>query len=193
MNLESRLRYDPSGRTRNDGSMSEPILRSATRADVPALSDTVQQGFEGYRAWAPRGWDPPDAALHGSSIRARLADPACFCLLAEAGPTLEPAGHVAYLPATGERAVAHVWMLFVRERWWGTGLATELLRRAVAAATDAGYRGMRLHTPAEHGRARAFYEREGWRLDGESFHDPMLGLALVTYRRGIARPTGDQV
>jgi hypothetical protein len=57
----------------------------------------------------------------------------------------------------------------------------------VAEAREAGsYTAMRLHTPAEHGRARRFYEREGWTADAPAFYEPMLGLALVTYRRALA-------
>jgi ribosomal protein S18 acetylase RimI-like enzyme len=76
-------------------------------------------------------------------------------------------------------------MLFVREPWWGTGLATRLLARAVAEAQARGYGAMRLHTPGEHRRARRFYEREGWTADDPAFYEPMLGLTLVTYRRAL--------
>jgi GNAT superfamily N-acetyltransferase len=164
--------------------MVEALIRPATLADAPALAATVQEGFESYREWAPRGWDPPAPELHLSGIRERMGDPGCVCLLAEAGG--EPAGHVAYLPAREEAGVAHIWMLFVRRAQWGSGVAALLLSRAVASATREGYAGMRLHTPAEHARARAFYEREGWTADSPPFYEPMLGLTLVTYRRALA-------
>ena len=44
---------------------------------------------------------------------------------------------------------------------------------------------MQLYTPARHGRARAFYEREGWRTDGVATLEPMIGLDLVRYVRGL--------
>jgi GNAT superfamily N-acetyltransferase len=160
--------------------MPELTMRAAVAADAADLAATVAEGFESYRAWAPRGWDPPDPAIQLAGIRDRLPAPGCFCLLAEDNG--EPAGHVAYIPAREEPGVAHLWMLFVRERWWGTGLAADLLGRASAAAGDEGYTAMRLHTPAEHARARAFYEREGWHAASAPFYEPMLGLTLVTYR-----------
>lgn len=163
--------------------MTPPSIRAATLADAHELAVTVFEGFESYRDWAPAGWDPPAAALQLSGIRDRLPEDGCVCLLAEAGGT--QAGHVAYSPAREEPGVAHIWMLFVRRAWWGTGLATDLLARAVAEATREGYAGMRLHTPAEHARARAFYEREGWSAPDPPFYEPMLGLALVTYRLGL--------
>jgi hypothetical protein len=56
---------------------------------------------------------------------------------------------------------------------------------AVAGARERGLGRMRLQTPAEHARARRFYEREGWESDGEPVYEPMLGLVLVTYRREL--------
>jgi GNAT superfamily N-acetyltransferase len=158
-------------------------FRPATLADAPALADVVHEGFESYTEWAPRGWDPPAPALHLAGIRDRLPEPGCVCLLAEAGGAAE--GVVAYAPAREEPGVAHIWMLFLRRARWGTGLAGDLLGRAVSAATGEGYRGMRLHTPAGHARARAFYEREGWTSAHPPFYEPMLGLELVTYRLGL--------
>jgi GNAT superfamily N-acetyltransferase len=158
-------------------------VRPATLSDAPELAATVGEGFESYREWAPAGWDPPSAPMQLSGIRDRLPADGCVCLLAETDG--EHAGHVAYIPAREEPGTAHIWMLFVRRVWWGTGLAADLLARAVAAATTEGYAGMRLHTPADHMRARAFYEREGWTAADPPFYEPMLGLALVTYRRRL--------
>lgn len=160
--------------------MPELVFRPATLADAPALADVVREGFESYREWAQPGWDPPAPPLHLSGIRDRLPEAGCVCLLAEAAP--ETAGVVAYAPAREEPGVAHIWMLFLRRARWGSGLAADLLTRAVAAASHEGYAAMRLHTPAEHARARAFYEREGWRAADPPFYEPMLGLELVTYR-----------
>jgi GNAT superfamily N-acetyltransferase len=163
--------------------MRQLPVRPATLADAPALAETVLEGFESYRTWAPRGWDPPAPALHLAGIRDRLPEPGCVCLLAE--DAAGPVGHVAFVPARDEPGVAHIWMLFVREPWWGTGLAADLLARAVASAAAEGYRAMRLHTPAEHARARRFYEREGWCAPAPAFYEPMLGLTLVTYRTDL--------
>jgi GNAT superfamily N-acetyltransferase len=159
----------------------EPRLRSASAEDVPGLVETVRQGFETYRAWAPRGWTPPELELHLAGVRGRMAERGSWCEIAEHGG--EPVGQVGTVPARGAPRAAHVWMLFVREGWWGTGLATRLLDRAVQRAAADGHEELRLQTPSEHARARAFYEREGWRREGEALYEPMLGLVLVSYRR----------
>ena len=164
--------------------------RPATLDDVPELAETVHLGFESYRAFAPRGWDPPPEAIERARIADRLPLADAWCRIAEAGGA--PAGHVALLAArerTAERApipgVAHLWMLFVREPWWGSGLARRLHGMAIEEAAARGYEAMRLDTPAGQARARAFYEREGWATDGVVAFEPMLGLELVTYRRAV--------
>jgi ribosomal protein S18 acetylase RimI-like enzyme len=205
-----------------------PTIRPATVADVAAMAETVTEGFETYREWAPRGWDPPAPALQLAGIRDRLPTAGCICFVAEhatpaggstsggedssrapsapptpvrpapppavrsapppavrSAPRVVVAGQVAYVPAREELGVAHIWMLFVRREAWGSGIAALLLARAVEEATHEGYASMRLHTPAEHRRARAFYEREGWSAASPPFYEPMLGLTLVTYRRPL--------
>jgi GNAT superfamily N-acetyltransferase len=165
-------------------------FRRPTLADARSMLDTVQLGFESYREWAPHGWDPPSPAVDYARIRANLILPDTWCLIAEDDGA--PAGHVAFTPArtrTEPReplpGLAHLWMLFLRPPWWGTGLARELLARAVEEAAARGYEAMRLETPAGAGRARAFYVREGWTAAGVPVHAPALGLDVVEYRRAL--------
>ena len=115
-----------------------------------------------------------------------------WCLLAEQDSRV--AGYVAFLPATDSRRpiddprLAHFWMLFVRSRWWGSGLAPRLHAAACDAAGERGYAEMRLFTPAEQWRARRFYERERWNLSDGPYVDEDLGLAVVEYRRRVGAP-----
>jgi GNAT superfamily N-acetyltransferase len=170
--------------------------RRATVADVPVLTETQHQGFEGYGTFAPRGWTPPDRQAEEKGIRDRLSRPSAWCVIAHDGDAV--AGHVGFLAARereGDRelipGLAHLWALFVREPYWGSGLAGRLHAMALAEAHARGYRAMRLHTPSGQARARAFYEREGWTTDGAAWFEPMLALDLVEYRRGLPGSTGD--
>jgi GNAT superfamily N-acetyltransferase len=169
-------------------------IRPATLDDVPDLTETMRQGFAGYAAFLPRGWAPPPAEEEAAGIRERLGN--AWCVIAHDAPGV--AGHVAFFSAgerTGDEApipgLAHLWMLFVREPWWGSGLARTLLAMAVDEAAAQGYDAMRLYTPAGHARARRFYEREGWTAVGEPRYHPMLALDLVEYRRRLPASAGD--
>jgi GNAT superfamily N-acetyltransferase len=156
-------------------------LRRATAEDTDAMSETLAIGFDGYRAFAAPGWQPPDvrSAPELARMRARLQMPSTWAMIAEEDGLV--AGHVGFIPQPGVPGGAHLWQLFLRPPWWGTGLAAVLLRAALDAATAAGYRRMRFYTPRDQARARAFYEREGFSHTGwEGLEEP-LGLVLVEY------------
>jgi GNAT superfamily N-acetyltransferase len=177
-------------------------IRRATLADASALAEITRLGFESYRAWNPPGWEPPPHLLELRGIRQRLQLPDTWCVLATA-PGGEAAGHVGFMrarepnpagppvpPVPGPVAGrAHVWSLFVRPTWWGTGLARRLHALAVREAAAQGYERMQLVTPTGQARARAFYEREGWRAAPPSFTEPMLDLELIRYERPLT-PAG---
>src|SRR6185436_10519045 len=123
-------------------------IRPATLGDVPVLSETVRQGFDGYRAFLPAGWEPPAEEFEEGRISERLGLEDTWCRIAREGA--QPAGHIAFLAAREQTdgrpiipGLAHLWMLFVREPWWGSGLAPHLLDLAVTEAARQGYAAMR--------------------------------------------------
>jgi hypothetical protein len=59
------------------------------------------------------------------------------------------------------------------------------MQRAVAGAVVQGYGRMRLITPRDQVRARAFYEREGFSHTGWEALEQPLGLVLVEYAREL--------
>jgi GNAT superfamily N-acetyltransferase len=176
--------------------MADPFeLRPVRVEDADAMAESMRLGFESYRAWAPRGWDPPPAGVEARQIAERLVSDDVWGTIALADGA--HAGHVAFAPArthdeqrTPIAGLAHLWHLFVRPPWWGSGLAPRLLAQAVAEAAGRGYPVMRLFTPAGNARGRAFYEREGWRLEGESHYEALLALEIVQYRRDLPASKG---
>jgi GNAT superfamily N-acetyltransferase len=165
-------------------------MRVAGPEDAERINDVRQQGFEGYRSFGPPGWEPPAAAAELATIRARLASPDVWCFLAEEDGDM--AGHIAAMPAnhhphwvTEDAELAHLWQLFLRERWHGSGLAGELHAAGLAEARRRGFTSMRLYTPAGQARARRFYEREGWSTTGDLVEDTAFGMPLVEYRRRL--------
>jgi diamine N-acetyltransferase len=165
-------------------------LRPAVPSDASRLGALMIEGFEGYRSFAPPGWEPPDVGQELKPFAERLGDPEVWCLVAEQEG--EVVGHVAFMPArihsrpSDEPGLAHFWQLFVREPWWGTGLATALHTEAVREAASRGFTSMRLFTVGRHARARRFYEREGWIAVAEILDALDFGMPLVEYRRPIS-------
>lgn len=154
----------------------------------------VVDGVGSYRDFAP-GWRPPpygeDTVLATEWV---LSRPETFYLVAE--DARGHAGQCGFHPAHEERmmrgaplpGIAHFWQLFVRRDLWGSGLAGRLHDLTVAEIGRRGYERARLFTPAPHARARAFYERRGWRTSGRAVRD--LGeppLELVEYVLDVAR------
>ena len=168
------------------------VLRPAVPADAERLAEVTAEAFEGYRGFAPAGWQPPPPAAEVDRLRDLLAGADLWCLVAERDGAV--AGHTAFLPAAqaihpiDEPQLAHVRALFVRPGHWGTGLARQLHSAALEAAAARGYTAMRLFTPADQGRARRFYEREGWILHAEPSFEAALGLFLVEYRYALTSP-----
>ena len=63
--------------------------------------------------------------------------------------------------------------LYVLKEWHGTGVAAELMERALAAAERRGARHMQLSVYVDNHRARRFYERFGFEAVGR--YDFMVG------------------
>jgi GNAT superfamily N-acetyltransferase len=82
-----------------------------------------------------------------------------------------------------EPRAAELRALFVRPRWFGTGLADRLHEEFVAAARARAYPWAWLSTPAANARARRFYERRGWRAD--TLVDIHYGMPWAIYGRSL--------
>ena len=167
-----------------------PAIRRATPADAEAMDALAMAGIATYRDFAPSGWEPPVAGEAVERTRARLEGDDAFALIAEDEDGGQ-AGHVMTVPASLARAAAddprlsHLSQLFLRPDHWGTGLATDLLHRALADAAHRGFTAIRLFSAAGQARARRFYEREGFATTGPPQFDAETGLDIVEYRRPL--------
>jgi putative acetyltransferase len=70
----------------------------------------------------------------------------------------------------GAACVTEGWLegLYVVPERWGTGLADELHDRALEEVRKLGSESCRLWVLEDNTRARRFYERRGWRENGET-------------------------
>lgn len=125
--------------------MKDPVIRQATCADIPAMSQirlavrenvlshpsrVTEQMYQDYLEKLGRGWV---AELDGEIV--------AFCY--------------------ADREHASIWALFVQPGFEGNGLAKHLLKLAVNWLFELGHQSVKLDTTA-HTRADRFYVMQGW-------------------------------
>jgi GNAT superfamily N-acetyltransferase len=130
-------------------------IRPARRGDeevLLAVQRSSSQAALGH-VFPPERYPFPDDAV-GESWAELLRRDGITTLIAEVAG--RPAGLVTWSPAWLHR-------LFVVPEQWGSGLAAGLHDEAVGALA----RPCHLWVLEQNARARRFYERRGWRADGE--------------------------
>jgi len=94
---------------------------------------------------------------------------------------------VAVGPAVDEDGrVGELYAIYALPEAWGSGAGRSLIRAGVQALHDAGYGEAILWVLEDNPRARRFYEREGWELDGAEKEDDFLGVRVAEVRYRIA-------
>lgn len=148
-------------------------LRRAVAADAPALSILASATFLETYAQRLDGADLiAHCCTHNTVARFAdwLADPATVITLAEHEPGHAPIGYTVVtapdfpMPTTPrDRELRRIYLL---GQTHGTGLAAAMMDRALADAAADGADRMLLGVWDQNGRARAFYERQGFRIVG---------------------------
>lgn len=69
---------------------------------------------------------------------------------------------------------------YVHPSRWGSGVASSLMVTALDRARDAGYRSVFLTAYERSARARAFYEKMGFRETGRTFETELPGYGPTT-------------
>ena len=83
-------------------------------------------------------------------------------------------------------AEAELFAIYVLPEAWGTGAGSALMRAGIEAMRLRASGDAVLWVLDDNPRARRFYEREGWALDGERKEDEYLGLRVAEVRYRIA-------
>lgn len=164
-------------------------IRIATAADARAIAEIhVASWQEGYRGQLP------DSYLKSLSVDARetkreqaLRNGASVLLAEHAG---EPIGFVSYgrsrdddAPETG----AEIYGFYVHPDAWSTGIGQQLHDGALAALGTSGWTVVTLWVLTSNERARRFYSRHAWMLDGATKVVELDGVTLseVRYKRAL--------
>lgn len=148
-------------------------LRQAVPGDAPALSLVAAATFLETFAGTIAG---PDMVRHCSlnsapaKFEAWIADRACIASLAEHPNGAAPVGYTLLVPPdlpidTDARDI-ELRRIYALSLTRGTGLGHRLMARAIDDACALGHHRMLLGVLGSNVAARAFYEREGFRLAG---------------------------
>jgi GNAT superfamily N-acetyltransferase len=102
----------------------------------------------------------------------------------------EDDGHVVGFVSIGDSRQGpdegELYAIYVLPDAWGTGAGAGLMAAAVEALRSA-YPTSILWVLDDNPRARRFYEREGWELDGGTQTEDFLGLAVTEVRYRLRR------
>lgn len=154
--------------------MADPFrLRPAGTADAAALSLVASAAFLDAYARVLDGADLVAHCLnHNTAERfaAWVGDAASVVMLAEAEPGGAPLGYsvltASDFPIPPERGDIELRRIYTLRQAHGSGMGAALMARAVADAVQRGCRRMLLGVWDQNHRARAFYERSGFRVIG---------------------------
>jgi GNAT superfamily N-acetyltransferase len=114
----------------------------------------------------------------------------------------EIVGYASYGPERGLNGVprttrdapepprrAELYALYVAPGWWSTGTGRALMQRVLEETRREGYPQITVWVLEQNARARRFYERAGFRLQGRSHVLYELGgVTEISYEQDIAPP-----
>jgi ribosomal protein S18 acetylase RimI-like enzyme len=128
--------------------------------------------------------------LASVSIDARLAQWERILAAGQSDVFVAAADGIVGFVSTGDSrdadAEAELFAIYVLPRAWGTGAGSVLMGAGIEAMRLRASGDAVLWVLDDNPRARRFYEREGWTLDGERKEDEYLGLRVPEVRYRIA-------
>lgn len=163
-----------------------PVIRPATHADVPAITNCY------LRSWRAAYRDHLDSEILEIEAEKRrpfdwhhgIDDDTASVLIATIDGAVVGVVQAELSPAS-PRDLPEITMLYVDTKAWGTGAASRLLEVATSWMRARGTTAARLRVVEVHGRARRFYEREGWVVDQQMQPARNDFARLIYYRRTI--------
>lgn len=162
-------------------------VRPARREDATAITQAYLASWTAAYAGTldPSVLDVEAAARSGHDWLGAVADERRTVLVACAAGDVVGVAE-AREPPGGDRDLPEVAMLYVVPSWWGTGVAVALLDGACDWIRRRSYPAARLRVVEVHERARRFYEREGWTVDGTLAPARNRLFPLIYYRRELS-------
>lgn len=166
--------------------MAASEVREATAAEVAAACDLWNRA-EAARTGRPT--DPAEAREFADGMTSAVAKPGARLLVGVLDGQL--VGAVYGVPLREDPTTAQVALLAVAPKLWGQGIGTQMLQALTDALRRQGCLHLRMNVDPTNRRARALYERNGWRHVGETEHAAGADEPELIYRVDLA-PTREQ-
>ena len=164
-----------------------PLIRPARAEDAAAVTDvhtrTWQAAYE-HVFGAERL-----ASIDVSRRRAFAEQSIASGRVAVAEKDDRIVGFVAVGPSTDVEGEGELYAIYVLPEAWGSGAGHGLMDAAKELLRES-YRDATLYVLDDNLRARRFYEREGWSLDGTTKTDELLGVPVAEVRYRISFADG---
>jgi len=165
------------------------VVRIATPEDARAIAEIhVASWQEGYRGQLPDNYLNSLSAEAREKMWAQALREGVSVLLAEhAG---KPLGFVSFGPSRDDDAPetsGEIYGLYLHPDAWSTGKGQHLQESALVALAASGSTVVTLWVLISNDRARRFYSRHGWQLDGATKVIELDGVTLseVRYKRAL--------
>jgi len=160
-------------------------IRQASAAEIDLLAAIHEQAAcAAYGHAFPPGAPFPRAAAR-TDILGQVTRAGSRVLVAAVDGT--DAGFTVVGRSTNQAAggaTGEIHLLHVRPAFWGSGVGRRLLAAASDALVADGHAAATLWVLVSNGRARRFYEREGWLADGATaIEQHGVPIEVMRYRR----------
>jgi GNAT superfamily N-acetyltransferase len=138
------------------------VLRTATRADVPAIVDLIAADQLGATRDGVR--DEKDLAAYAAAFQSIEADPAHLLLVAEQDGQIVGTFQLSFLPGLARRGAlrAQIEAVRVADNQRGSGVGAAMMRWAISEAQRRGCSLVQLTTDKARADAHRFYARLGF-------------------------------
>lgn len=159
------------------------LIRAAELRDAPAIGTVWQRAtLIGYEGILPADAPPPSTEVLTERSRHAIAAQhhSTLVLVACTGPDGDIVGTIAAMSDPDQPSRAQLLRLYVDPGHWGRGIGRRLHDTALSHLRDAGYRVAVAWVLERNVRARAMYERWGWRAT-PARHTDYPGLTEVCY------------
>jgi len=164
-------------------------VRRALPGDAAAIADVHVRTWQAAygHVFEPERLARIDVSRRAAGWSRRLADGETAFVAERDGAVV---AFASVGPARDLHGLGELYAIYALPAAWGSDAGPALMRASVGALRAAGYGEAVLWVLEDNPRARRFYEREGWTLDGAAKEDEFLGTRVpeVRYRISLAGP-----